>query len=51
MHTIVIKKEILDRDPWVATSLFEALKESQRNLHGVYATAPSLEFRMGKVIP
>ena len=51
MHTIVIKKEILDRDPWVATSLFEALKESQRNLHGVYATAPSLEVRMGKVIP
>src|SRR6266542_5404590 len=25
MHPIVIKKEILDRDPWVATSLFEAL--------------------------
>ncbi len=30
MHPIVIKKEILDRDPWVATSLFEAFKESQR---------------------
>jgi 4,5-dihydroxyphthalate decarboxylase len=29
MHPIVIKKEILDRDPWVATSLFEAFKEAQ----------------------
>ena len=30
MHPIVIKKEILNRDPWVATSLFEAFKEAQR---------------------
>jgi 4,5-dihydroxyphthalate decarboxylase len=30
MHPIVIKKDILDRDPWVATSLFEAFKETQR---------------------
>jgi len=25
MHPVIIKKEILDRDPWVATSLYEAL--------------------------
>lgn len=30
MHPIVIKKEILDRDPWVATSLFEAFRKTQR---------------------
>jgi 4,5-dihydroxyphthalate decarboxylase len=30
MHPVVVKKEILDRDPWVATSLFEALMESKR---------------------
>lgn len=30
MHPIVVKKEILDRDPWVATSLFEALVASKR---------------------
>jgi 4,5-dihydroxyphthalate decarboxylase len=30
MHPIVVKKEILDRDPWVATSLYEALVESKR---------------------
>ncbi|MDH3445132.1 MAG: hypothetical protein OEN50_14490 [Deltaproteobacteria bacterium] len=30
MHPIVIKKEILDRDPWVATSLYEALLASRR---------------------
>ena len=29
MHPIVIKKEILDRDPWVATSLYEALLQSK----------------------
>ncbi len=30
MHPIVIKKEILDREPWVAVSLFNALNETQR---------------------
>ncbi len=30
MHPVVIKKEILDRDPWVATSLYEALLTSRR---------------------
>jgi 4,5-dihydroxyphthalate decarboxylase len=30
MHPIVVKKEILDRDPWVATSLYEAFMESKR---------------------
>lgn len=30
MHPIVIKKEIVDRDPWVATSLFEAFMASRR---------------------
>ena len=30
MHPIVVKKEILDRDPWVATSLYEAFVESKR---------------------
>jgi 4,5-dihydroxyphthalate decarboxylase len=30
MHPLVVKKEILDRDPWVATSLYEAFVESKR---------------------
>ncbi|MBI2533194.1 MAG: ABC transporter substrate-binding protein [Deltaproteobacteria bacterium] len=30
MHPVVIKKDILDRDPWVATSLFEAFVASRR---------------------
>jgi 4,5-dihydroxyphthalate decarboxylase len=30
MHPIVIKREILDRDPWVATSLFEAFCKTKR---------------------
>ncbi len=30
MHPIVIKKEIVDRDPWVATSIFEAFMASRR---------------------
>jgi len=30
MHPIVVKKELLGREPWVATSLYEALVESRR---------------------
>lgn len=30
MHPIIIKKEILEKDPWVATSLYEAFKNSFR---------------------
>ena len=30
MHPLVVKKEILDRDPWVATSLHEAFMRSRR---------------------
>lgn len=30
MHPIVIKKEILDREPWVAASLFDALSRTQK---------------------
>ena len=30
MHPIVIKKEILDRDPWVATSLYEAFCKARK---------------------
>jgi len=30
MHPVVIKKELLDRAPWAARSLFDALSESQR---------------------
>ena len=50
MHPIVIKKEILDRDPWVATSLYEALiavAQSVQRFHG--ATAP-FEFRLGPLL-
>lgn len=30
MHPVVIKKEVLDRAPWVAKSLFDAVSESRR---------------------
>ena len=39
MHPLVIKKEILDRDPWVATSLFEAFSDSQR-MHREFMEQP-----------
>jgi len=39
MHPIVIKSEILDRDPWVATSLYEAFAESKRR-HGELMQQP-----------
>lgn len=39
MHPIVIKKDVLDRDPWVASSLFNAFTESQR-LYGKFMQQP-----------
>jgi 4,5-dihydroxyphthalate decarboxylase len=39
MHPIVIKKELLDRAPWVARSLFDALSESQR-IYGKFMQQP-----------
>jgi len=39
MHPIVIKKEILDRDPWIAASLFETFNEAQR-LHREFMQQP-----------
>lgn len=39
MHPIVIKKEILDRDPWVATSLYEAFMQS-RSIYNEFMQQP-----------
>lgn len=39
MHPLVVKKEILERDPWVATSLFEAFAQSRR-LYGAFMRQP-----------
>jgi 4,5-dihydroxyphthalate decarboxylase len=30
MHTVVIRREVLDRDPWVARSLYDAFVEAKR---------------------
>ena len=48
MHPIVIKKEILDRDPWVATSLFEAFMKT-RSLYNDFMQQPHrLSFAWGR---
>jgi 4,5-dihydroxyphthalate decarboxylase len=39
MHPIVVKKEILDRDPWVATSLYEAFCKA-KNLYNDFMQQP-----------
>jgi 4,5-dihydroxyphthalate decarboxylase len=39
MHPIVVKKEIIDRDPWVATSLYEAFVQSKA-LHDEFMQQP-----------
>ena len=39
MHPLVIQQDLLDRDPWVATSLYEAFLASQR-LHDEYLQQP-----------
>ena len=44
MHPVVIKKEILDRDPWVATSLFEAFMGSRQAYNGFMEQPHRLSF-------
>jgi 4,5-dihydroxyphthalate decarboxylase len=39
MHPIVVKKEILDRDPWVATSLYEAFCKA-KNIYNDFMQQP-----------
>ena len=39
MHPVVVKKDILDQHPWVATSLFEAFNESFQ-MHGEFMQQP-----------
>src|ERR1051325_6969616 len=48
MHPVVIKKEILDRDPWVATSLYEALVATRRAYNEFMEQPHRLSFAWGR---
>jgi 4,5-dihydroxyphthalate decarboxylase len=48
MHPIVIKKEILDRDPWVATSLFEVFRETSKQYRAFMQQPHRLSFAWGR---
>jgi 4,5-dihydroxyphthalate decarboxylase len=48
MHPVLIKKEILDRDPWVATSLYEALINSRRAYNQFMEQPHRLSFAWGR---
>jgi 4,5-dihydroxyphthalate decarboxylase len=48
MHPVVIKKEILDRDPWVATSLYEALLATRRAYNQFMEQPHRLSFAWGR---
>jgi 4,5-dihydroxyphthalate decarboxylase len=48
MHPVVIKKEILDRDPWVATSLYEALLASRKAYNDFMEQPHRLSFAWGR---
>ena len=48
MHPVVIKKEILGRDPWVATSLYEALMASRKAYNEFMEQPHRLSFAWGR---
>jgi mRNA-degrading endonuclease toxin of MazEF toxin-antitoxin module len=48
MHPVVIKKEILERDPWVATSLYEALLASRKAYNEFMEQPHRLSFAWGR---
>ena len=41
-HTHVLKKELAEREPWIAESLYRAFVEAQRQCDEVYQTDPKL---------
>ena len=49
MHPVVIKKEILDQDPWVATSLYEALLASRKAYNDFMEQPHRLSFAWGRL--
>ena len=48
MHPVVIRKDILDRDPWVATSLYEALVKSRKAYNQFMEQPHRLSFAWGR---
>lgn len=48
MHPIIIKKEILDRDPWVGTSLYEAFNASRAAYDEFMQQPHRLSFAWGR---
>jgi 4,5-dihydroxyphthalate decarboxylase len=48
MHPVVIKKAILDRDPWVATSLYDALTASRKAYNEFMEQPHRLSFAWGR---
>lgn len=49
MHPLVVKKEILDRAPWVATSLYDAFVQSQRQYQAFMQQPHRLSFAWNPV--
>jgi 4,5-dihydroxyphthalate decarboxylase len=47
MHPIVVRKELLDREPWVARSLFDMLCECQRRWRAFMQQPHRLSFAFG----
>lgn len=44
MHPVVIRKDLLEREPWIARSLFDALRESKRLYAGFMQSPNRLSF-------
>jgi len=46
MHLVVIRRDVLDKNPWVAQSLYKALRQAKRVATAGLANLPALRYTM-----
>ena len=48
MHTVAIRREVYEKNRWIAQSLFKAFAEAQRRRQSLGTAAPQFLFDLGQ---